>query len=575
MDVTLGMTVKQRIISLLICTILLLGGLLFGALSALSGQLDDMNEMYIERVGPLAQLKQVSDTFSTQIVETIYDRRNETISWEEAYTRLQKGSEDLEANWSFYAAGDLDEREIALADEVEPSIDVVLEMTYELQDIFEAQDSEALNAFMSGSLDSMSTQILAGLRQLSSLQLELAQETYERAEANYSTTQIIMIAVVVFALIIMSIGVALLLKGIVGPLQNAEGYAKDIAEGDLFTTMPLVGNDEFTSMTRALNQMSDELAVVIDDVADAANTMTNGVREIASGNLNLSERTEQQAASLEETAASMEQMTATVKQNADNAGHANDLAAEATRQAERGVEIASVAMTAMNEINSSSRKISEITGVVDEIAFQTNLLALNAAVEAARAGDAGRGFAVVASEVRVLAQRSAEAASQIKGLIEDSVTKVDSGSELVQQSSDALGDIVTAVKQVSTIMGEISASSVEQSEGIEQVSDAVVQMDQMTQQNAALVEEAAAAAKALEDEASQLNRRVAFFKTQRSVDGGSMTPPPAAAISAPAPAAKPAAKPKAARALPQPSTRVRPTPAPAPAAEQDGDWQEF
>jgi len=237
-----------------------------------------------------------------------------------------------------------------------------------------------------------------------------------------------------------------------------------------------------------------------------------GSREISAGNTDLSSRTEQQAASLEETAASMEQLASTVKQNADNARQANQLAASASDVAERGGSAVSEVVSTMQGISASSRKISEIVSVIDGIAFQTNILALNAAVEAARAGEQGKGFAVVAGEVRSLAQRSAQAAKEIKGLIEDSVTKVGAGSQQVERAGATMQEIVASVKRVTDIMGEISAASEEQSSGIDQVNRAVSQMDEVTQQNAALVEEAAAAAGSLQDQAHRLAEAVAVFK---------------------------------------------------------------
>jgi methyl-accepting chemotaxis protein len=240
--------------------------------------------------------------------------------------------------------------------------------------------------------------------------------------------------------------------------------------------------------------------------------VSTAAQQIANGNDDLSQRTQEQASSLEETASSMEQMTSTVKQNAENASHANQLARGAREQAERGGEVAGRVITAMGDINVSSRKISEIVGLIQEIAFQTNLLALNAAVEAARAGEQGRGFAVVATEVRSLSQRSASAAKEIKALIDDSAEKVRSGSELVNESAKVLADIVDSVKKVTDIVAEIAAASHEQSAGIEQVNKAVMQMDEMTQQNAALVEEAAAAARAMQEQAGELTRQVGFFQ---------------------------------------------------------------
>ncbi|MEE4202083.1 MAG: methyl-accepting chemotaxis protein [Halieaceae bacterium] len=569
MNLTIGLTVKQRIIAMLVGTVLLTVTLLGGALYAMSVQLDDMNEMYLERVGPLQKIQALSDAFATKIVEPIYRKLDGNIDWDITLRMVQQGTESLEAGWSFYAAGDLHPREAEFVEKLDPVFFDAVDELWELVEIVENEDDISLEIFAATNMKDSIEPVVRGLRQLAELQMELAKETYDNAEASYQRTQIIMISVVLVILVGLIFGAIALIKGILGPLKQAEDYCEAIAGGDLYTTLPVEQQDEIGRMIDALNRMSDGLAEVVNDVIDSAASMTSGVRQIAAGNMNLSERTEEQAASLEQTAASMEQMTATVKHSADNARHANELAADATAQAEKGVEIASVAMTAMGEINDASRKISEITGVVDEIAFQTNLLALNAAVEAARAGDAGRGFAVVATEVRVLAQRSAEAAKQIKALIEDSVVKVESGSELVQQSSVALGDIVTAVKQVSVIMGEISASSMEQSEGIQQVNDAIGQMDQMTQQNAALVEQAAAAAKSLEEQAFNMERRVSYFDTGREKPQAAQ-PTAAAALSASgssatAARAKPAAKP---RALPTASK-------PSASTSSEDHWTEF
>ena len=272
----------------------------------------------------------------------------------------------------------------------------------------------------------------------------------------------------------------------------------------------------FEAMSRGVNHLADNMSEVVRRVKTAAGEVYRGAEEISAGNANLSQRTEEQSSSLEETASSMEQMTSTVKQNADNAGQANQLAIAARDQAEKGGAVTSQAVRAMADINDASRKIADIIGVIDEIAFQTNLLALNAAVEAARAGEQGRGFAVVASEVRNLAGRSATAAKEIKDLIQDSVRKVQDGSLLVTQSGQTLEQIVSSVKKVSDIVAEIAAASREQSSGIEQVNRAVMQMDELTQQNAALVEEATAASQAMADQARELNEMMNRYRVRQS-----------------------------------------------------------
>ncbi|MGC8519917.1 MAG: methyl-accepting chemotaxis protein, partial [Steroidobacteraceae bacterium] len=268
----------------------------------------------------------------------------------------------------------------------------------------------------------------------------------------------------------------------------------------------------FEALSKGINTLIDNMADIVTKVQSAASEVSRGADEISQGNTNLSQRTEEQASSLEETASSMEEMTSTVRQNADNAGQANQLAVAARDQAEKGGAVVARAVKAMTEINESSKKISDIIGVIDEIAFQTNLLALNAAVEAARAGEQGRGFAVVASEVRNLAGRSATAAKEIKELIQDSVRRVEEGSSLVTQSGATLENIIGAVKKVSDIVAEIAAASQEQSTGIEQVNKAVMQLDELTQQNAALVEEASAASQAMADQARSLNDVMARYR---------------------------------------------------------------
>lgn len=299
---------------------------------------------------------------------------------------------------------------------------------------------------------------------------------------------------------------------LVRPLNRMIEHIKMIAAGDLTQQIAVNSRNEMGVLAASLKHMQNELIDTVSGVRQGADAIYSGASEIAAGNNDLSSRTEQQAASLEETAASMEQLTATVKQNAENARQASQLALSASETAQKGGKVVANVVQTMHDIAGSSQKIADITGVIDGIAFQTNILALNAAVEAARAGEQGRGFAVVAGEVRNLAQRSAQAAKEIKGLIEDSVNRVDMGSVLVESAGETMGDIVNAVTRVTDIMGEIASASDEQSRGIDQVGQAVAEMDRVTQQNASLVEESASAAAALEEQASMLTQSVAVFR---------------------------------------------------------------
>ncbi len=348
-------------------------------------------------------------------------------------------------------------------------------------------------------------------------------------------------------------------------LAETSRVMEGLSTGDLTQRMEGSFPGDFARLKDATSITIEKLTDVVRNITSGASSVKTGADEIAQGNTDLSQRTEEQASSLEETASSMEEMTSTVRQNADNAGQANQLAQAAREQAEKGGAVVSKAVEAMRAINASSKKISDIIGVIDEIAFQTNLLALNASVEAARAGDQGRGFAVVASEVRNLAGRSATAAKEIKDLIEDSGGKVDEGSRLVNESGETLEDIVNGVKKVTDIVGEIAAASQEQSAGIEEVNKAITQMDELTQQNAALVEEAASASESLGEQADDLNHMMTFF----TVDGDS------AVRVAPAVERRSADRPWSdASSIGQADTSVAPKRA-AVANGADQEWAEF
>jgi methyl-accepting chemotaxis protein len=363
-------------------------------------------------------------------------------------------------------------------------------------------------------------------------------------KSDLRTTQLMLLAVVLVMVALIALAGWIVLKAITEPLHEAVHVAKKIAAGDLTSTVQPDGTDETAELLTALKEMNESLMRIVTDVRIATDTIATASGQIASGNMDLSSRTEEQASSLEETASSMEELTSTVKQNADNARQANQLAVSASEVAVKGGSVVSEVVDTMGSINNSSKKIVDIIGVIDGIAFQTNILALNAAVEAARAGEQGRGFAVVATEVRNLAQRSAAAAKEIKSLISDSVDKVDAGAKLVDQAGATMQEIVDSIRRVTDIMAEITAASQEQTAGIEQVNVAITQMDDTTQQNAALVEEAAAAAQSMQNQANNLSMAVSVFKlnsagkTSRSVAAVK----PAAGKPAPVPAPQPKGK---------------------------------
>jgi methyl-accepting chemotaxis protein len=387
-----------------------------------------------------------------------------------------------------------------------------LEAQGELIKMIRAGQIDAGREFLFKQLRPQQLPYMNAVEAMTELQAKGMEEFAVEAAAQTRSAKVWMAAIAGAAVLLAATIGFVLTRSITRPIGEAVKVAQTVAAGDLSSQIDVVSRDETGQLLAALKAMNDSLLGVVGTVRESSDSIATGTRQIATGNADLSQRTEEQASNLQQTAASMEQLTETVKQNADVAKQATQLAGSASDAAVRGGAAVSQVVETMEEISASSKKISDIIGVIDGIAFQTNILALNAAVEAARAGEQGRGFAVVAAEVRSLAQRSAGAAKEIKGLIGDSVTKVETGSRLVSDAGETMDDIVAQVKRVSDLLGEMGAAAHEQTIGIDQVNGAVTQLDQVTQQNAALVEESAAAAASLDEQAKRLVQAVSAFR---------------------------------------------------------------
>jgi methyl-accepting chemotaxis protein len=538
----------------------------------------DMRHNVSERVASLRTLTLMTDPA---------DMEPELARFKDETAKYDALQQKLSAKFSEEASA----QEKALLNQIKEAESVAMPAIAKASELYLANNAMDATRVMIKEIRPAQKKWLEALDQLGAMEDKQNAQTKTDAEAAFSNARNFMLVLLAVAVAIGIAAATVITRGLLKQLGGEPDYtakiAGSIANGDLSIAIETEAADR-DSLLAEMKQMRNSLVGIVSQVRRGTHTITTASREIAAGNADLSSRTELQASSLEKTASTMEELTSTVKQNADNAREANQLAAAASDVARKGGAVVSQVVGTMGEINSSASKIADIIGVIDGIAFQTNILALNAAVEAARAGEQGRGFAVVASEVRNLAQRSAAAAKEIKTLIGDSVDKISRGSKLVGEAGVTMDEVVDSVKRVTDIMSDIAAASAEQSAGIEQVNVSIIEMDGMTQQNAALVEEAAAAFQSLQDQAAELQRVVSIFKLAAG-DEQAAEPVPAASVStavvARAPAARQARpqlkKPAAAKAAPKeqgddvPAAAAQKTSKKVAAAAASDDWEEF
>jgi methyl-accepting chemotaxis protein-1 (serine sensor receptor) len=567
-----NLTIKTRIVATLVLLTTAMLGVGFLGLRGMGGVVEDLDAMFERRVKVVDMLGELStaELEREAIVSRMVLSRDPAVAAQIQVERHAARDRAMELLQKFADTQQSEEGK-ATAHALRVAHDA-------LQPSFDAVDA----ALAAGNFDLAGRIIIekvnpafdgmsAALDKATSHQFRRAEEAVETAHVEYDTARNLELFAIVLAAALAAVSGVYLLRAILSAVEAAVRTAGRIAAGQLGNDIDVKRQDELGTLLTSLSQMDRKLHEIVGGVRVAATAVGGAADQLSRGNDDLSQRTQEQAAALEETASSMEEMTATVKQNADNARQANQLATSARGQAEKGGVVVTRAVGAMQEINAASSKIADIISVIDEIAFQTNLLALNAAVEAARAGEQGRGFAVVASEVRSLAQRSAAAAKEIKELIGDSVQKVRTGAELVDDSGKVLGEIMESVKKVSDIVAEIAAASEEQSAGIEQVNHAIGQMDSATQQNAALVEEATAAAKAMEQQARELMTQISYF----SGDAGAAAPVRSAATAVRSSVVTPLRKAAPGRPIARKPVAAAAAPPKAKASGDDAVWQEF
>ncbi|TXI18022.1 MAG: HAMP domain-containing protein [Roseateles sp.] len=549
-------------------------------LRALRANTNELAENWLPSVRVLAELDHT--LFAVRLGYVRLALSEDAKERRQADDSITKNAALYEQAWKRYTALISSDAERQLADEAAQAYQLYVADGVEMHRLIAAGQQDQVVAMNTGSMKQRGRDVADRLEKVTKINLDGAMAEAAAAEQTYERA---LLSMGIAAVLAVAVGLVLAWRNasnLGGRIGRASAAATHFADGDLTHEIRVEGGDEIADMLAALARMQQQLSGIVLEVRQNAESVATASSEISQGNHDLSSRTEQQASALQQTAASMEQINGTARHNADNAAQASQLADQASGVAETGGAVVGEVVSTMHEIEQASREMEAIIGVIDGIAFQTNILALNAAVEAARAGEQGRGFAVVASEVRALAGRSAEAAKQVKTLIQKSVERVGAGSELADRAGRTMQEVKTSVQRVSDIVGEIASGSREQMGGVNQVSEAVSHMDQATQQNAALVEQSAAAAESLRQQADTLVRAVAVFRTA----GGarSMAPAPAAPVIAPRPAAAPVV---ARPASPQrPSKVARPdfarrapkaaaTPQPALATGTDGDWTSF
>ena len=592
----LSIATRLKVLIALLCTMML--GIGYMGMRGISASNDTMKSVYEDRTVALAQLSEVTRyNLRNQVamVSAVADARPDMS--EKYLAEMRDDVAGMAKEWDAYMATYLTTEEKVLAEKFAVHRAAYLEAALKpLQAALIAKDAKESSRLAFEVMPTVYIPMRDDLTALVKLQVDEAKKLYDAEAQSYQTTRSLAIGLLLAALVFSSLYGYFLIRNISHSLGEAQALADAVAQGDLTQQMESHGKDEVARLIQSMAVMRQSLVTVVSNVRQGSEGVATASAEIAQGNHDLSARTESQASALEETAASMEELGSTVTHNAENARQANQLAQNASAVAIKGGEVVNQVVETMKGINDSSRKIADIISVIDGIAFQTNILALNAAVEAARAGDQGRGFAVVASEVRSLAGRSAEAAKEIKQLINSSVERVEQGTALVDQAGITMSEVVSSIRRVTDIVGEISAASGEQAAGVNQVGDAVNQMDQVTQQNAALVEEMAAAASSLKSQSDDLVQVVSQFKLDSSQQVQHQHQPrtapvrhvpaplsrapqqrlasaaPAAkarAVAAPTPkAAAPAPKAAAPKALAKPMAKATP-------AGGDDEWETF